>query len=165
MIHLLLGPKYAAILEILVPMTVVQAVRVAKTGGSTVALSKERSGNAAAANLFRVLSLPISWYAVTHTGTVMTVIFIAITAEALGYLLSLKLAARRTGLLLGPLLLPSALTAMACVAALVDAWVHPPQTSFSAHLDWSRWAVVAVCLAALASMSALRGYLWRRFFR
>ncbi|MBC7141702.1 MAG: oligosaccharide flippase family protein [Rhodobacteraceae bacterium] len=164
-IHLLLGPKYAAILEILVPMAVVQAVRVAKTGGSTVALSKERSGNAAAANLFRVLSLPISWYAVTHTGTVMTVIFIAITAEALGYLLSLRLAARRTGILLGPLVLPSTLTAMACLAALVDAWVHPPQTGFAAHLDWSRWAVVAVCLAALASMSALRGYLWRRFVR
>lgn len=164
-IHLLLGPKYAAIMEILVPMAVVQAVRVAKTGGSTVALSKERSGNAAAANLFRVLSLPISWYAVTHTGTVMTVIFIAIAAEALGYLLSLMLAARRTGILLGPLVLPSALTAMACAAALIDARVHPPQAGFSAHLDWSRWAVAAVCLAALASMSALRGYLWRRFVR
>ncbi|WP_347311619.1 oligosaccharide flippase family protein [Defluviimonas sp. SAOS-178_SWC] len=164
-IHLLLGPKYAAILEILVPMTVVQALRVAKTGGSTVALSKERSGNAAVANLFRVLSLPVSWYAVTHTGTVMTVIYIAMVAELLGYLVSLNLAARRTGLPLKPLVLPSALTAMACVAALIDARYYPPQTGLIAHLDWSRWAVVAVCLAALASMSALRGYLWRRVVR
>ncbi|OYX42443.1 MAG: hypothetical protein B7Z02_12105 [Rhodobacterales bacterium 32-67-9] len=165
MVYLLLGPKYAAILEILVPMAVVQAVRVTKTGGSTVALSKERSGNAAAANLFRVLSLPISWYAVTHSGDVMTVMYIAMVAEVLGYVVSLRLAARRTGMLLGPLFLPSVLSALACAAAVLDAYYYPPQTGLLAHLDWSRWVVAALCLAALASMSALRGYLWRHFFR
>lgn len=162
-VHLLLGPKYAAILEILVPMTVMQAIRVAKTGGSTVALARERSGNAAAANLIRVLSLPISWYAVTHTGHVLTVIYIATAAEVAGYLVSLRLAAKRTGLQLTPLVLPSLLSAAACAAALMDAHYYPPQTGLIAHLDWTRWFVAAFCLAALLSMSALRGYLWRRF--
>lgn len=162
-IHLLLGPKYAAILEILVPMSVMQAIRVAKTGGSTVALARERSGNAAAANVIRVLSLPISWYAVTHTGNVLTVIYIAMTAEVAGYLVSLRLAAKRTGLQLTPLVLPSLLSAAACAAALMDAHYYPPQTGLIAHLDWTRWFVAFFCLAALLSMSALRGYLWRRF--
>lgn len=162
-VHLLLGPKYGAILAILVPMAVMQAVRVAKTGGSTVALAKERSGNAAAGNLLRVLSLPVSWYAVTHTGDVMTVIHIAMAAELAGYLISLHLAAKRTGLLLAPLVLPSLLSALAAAAALMDAHFYPPQPDLLDHLDWTRWFVAFFCLAALASMSALRGYLWRRF--
>lgn len=164
-IHLLLGPKYDAILAILVPMAVVQAVRVAKTGGSTVALAKERSGNAAAGNLLRVLSLPISWYAVTHTGDVMTVIYIAMVAEVAGYLVSIRLAAQRAGLVPSPLILPSALCALAAAAALMDAHYYPPQPGLFDHLGWTRWVVAFFCLAALLSMSALRGYLWRRFRR
>ena len=164
-IHLLRGAKYAAILDILVPMTVMQAVRVAKTGGSTVALAKERSGNAAAANLIRVLSLPLSWYAVTHTGDVLTVIYIAMGAEVVGYLVSIRLAAKRTGLLLGPLVLPSLLSTLAGAAALMDAHYFPPRPGLVDHLDWTRWFVAFFCLAALFSMSALRGYLWRRFLR
>lgn len=162
-IHLLLGPKYAAILGILVPMAVMQAARVAKTGGSTVALAKERSGNAAAGNLIRVLSLPVSWLALIRTGDVMAVIYIALVAELAGYLVSIRLAARRTGLPLSPLVLPSALSTLAGVAAMMDAQYFPPQTGLIAHLGWTRWAVVFFCLAALLSMSALRGYLWRRF--
>ncbi|MGB3179124.1 MAG: oligosaccharide flippase family protein [Albidovulum sp.] len=160
--HLLLGSKYAAILGLLVPMAVLQAVRVAKTGGSTVALSKERSGNAAAANLFRVLSLPLSWFAVAQTGSMLTVIGIATVAELMGFVLSLRLAAGRAGLSLRPLVLPSLLSAFACVAALIDVWIYPPQTDIWAHLDWSRWVVVLICLVALGSMSGLRGYFVRR---
>lgn len=165
MIHLLLGAKYAGMLDILVPMAVMQAVRVAKSGASTVALAKERSGNAAAANLIRVLSLPLSWYAVTHTGDVLTIIYIAMAAEVAGYLVSLRLAAKRTGLLLGPLVLPSLLSTLAGVAALMDAQYYPPRPGLVDHLVWTRWFVAVFCLAALFSMSALRGYLWRRFTR
>lgn len=164
-IHLLLGAKYAGMLDILVPMAVMQAVRVAKSGASTVALAKERSGNAAAANLIRVLSLPLSWYAVTHTGDVLTIIYIAMAAEVAGYLVSLRLAAKRTGLLLGPLVLPSLLSTLAGVAALMDAQYYPPRPGLVDHLVWTRWFVAVFCLAALFSMSALRGYLWRRFTR
>lgn len=164
-VHLLLGPKYVAIFEILVPMAVMQAVRVAKTGGSTVALAKERSGNAAVANLVRVLSLPISWFAVIRTGDVLTVIYIAVAAEILGYLIALWLAARRAGLSLRPLILPSVLSALAGAAAIMESHVRPPLAGLVDHLGWTRWGVVLVCLAALLSMSALRGYLWRLLVR
>lgn len=165
LVHLLLGVKYEAMLAILVPMAVMQALRVAKTGASTVALAMGRSGNSAVANIFRVLSLPISWYAVIHTGSVYAVLAIGMAAEALGYVVSLILAARRTGLMLSPVILPSGLFALACAAALMDAYYRPPQTGLAENLPWQRWVIVALILLGLASMTALRGYLARRFFR
>ncbi|GAB4386578.1 MAG: hypothetical protein Kow0045_14960 [Albidovulum sp.] len=162
-VHLLLGPKYAAIMVLLVPMAVLQAARVAKTGASTVALSRHRSGNAMAANLVRVLSLPLAWYAVSHTGNVLTVIAIGILAETVGFGVSLYLAARRARLALQTLWLPSLLTALACIAALWDAHVHPPAAALGDHLRLSHFAVAALCLLALASMGELRRFLLRRF--
>ena len=162
-VHLLLGAKYEAMLTILVPMAVMQAVRVAKTGASTVALAKGRSGNSAVANIFRVVSLPLSWYAVVQTGSVYAVLAIATAAEALGYIASLSLAAHRTGLLLRPVILPSVLFTLACIAALIDERLLTQQTGWGANLHWTRWVVVAIILAALSSMSGLRGYLVRHF--
>ncbi len=164
LVYLLLGEKYLPILDILVPITVVQAIRVAKSGSSTVALSKERSGNAAMSNLFRVVSLPVSWIAVIETGNLMAVIFIAMVAELLGYLFALYLAARRTGLKLGPLLVPTGMVFLTAAAALLDNLTTPPSANLAAHLShWSLWPVVLCGLVALGLMKNLRGYLVRRF--
>lgn len=163
-VHMLLGTKYEAMLPLLVPMAVMQAVRVAKSGAATVALAKGRSGNSAVANFFRILSLPVSWYAVVQTGSVFTVLWIAAAAEALGFFVSLRLAARRTQLLLQPLLIPVILFTLACAAAAIDNRILQPQTGFIANLSWTRWAVAAMIIGGLASMTALRGYLIRRFF-
>lgn len=163
-VHILLGTKYEAMLPLLVPMAVMQAVRVAKSGAATVALAKGRSGNSAVANFFRILSLPVSWYAVVQTGSVFTVLWIAAAAEALGFFVSLRLAARRTQLLLQPLLIPVILFTLACAAAAIDNRILQPQTGFIANLSWTRWAVAAMIIGGLASMTALRGYLIRRFF-
>ncbi|MCA0271170.1 MAG: oligosaccharide flippase family protein [Proteobacteria bacterium] len=162
-VHILLGAKYEAMLPILVPMAVMQAVRVAKSGAATVALAKGRSGNSAVANFFRILSLPLSWYAVVQTGSVFTVLWIAAAAEALGFFVSLRLAAKRTELLLRPLLIPVILFTLACAAAAIDNLLQQPQTGFVANLSWSRWVVAAMIIGGLASMTALRGYLVRRF--
>ncbi|MDW4550086.1 oligosaccharide flippase family protein [Defluviimonas sp. D31] len=162
-VHLLLGEKYAALLPLLVPVAVLQALRMAKTGSTTVALSRGRTGNAVAANLLRVLSLPVSWLVLHRTGDVMLLIWIAAGAEVLGYLVSLHLAARRTGLRLGPVVRPSLLAALTYAAALAANWVEPPRPDLAGHL--LRWPLlaVAICgLAALASMKALRGYLLRQ---
>lgn len=163
-VHILLGTKYEAMLPILVPMAVMQAVRVAKSGAATVALAKGRSGNSAMANFFRILSLPLSWYALVQTGSVFTVLWIATAAEALGFFVSIRLAAKRTGLQLQLLRLPVILFALTCAAAVFDSLHLPQQTGFIANLDWTRWAVAGLTLGGLASMTALRGYLLRRFF-
>ena len=164
LVYLLLGEKYLPILEILVPITVVQAIRVAKSGSATVALSKKRSGNAAASNAFRVASLPISWIALIQTGNILAVIYIALAAEFFGYLFALYLAARRAGLSLGPLLGPSGMVFLTCAAALISNQSYPPQPDFAAQLlHWSLWPVVLCGLVSLGLMKNLRGYLLRRF--
>ncbi len=162
---LLLGPKYAAMIPILVPIAVLQAVRVAKTGGALVALAKGQSANAMVANLFRVLSLPISWWAVVRTGDVYVIIWISTVAEVIGYLVSVFLTSRRTGLNMLPLLLPVVLTTLAFSTALIDAHVYAPRRHLLDQIHIAQWAVVLTCLAALVSMSGLRGYLVRRFWR
>lgn len=164
LVYLLLGEKYLPILDILVPITVVQAIRVAKSGSATVALSKKRSGNSAASNAFRVASLPLSWIALIKTGSPMAVIYVALVAEFMGYLFALYLAVRRSGLTLGPVLVPSGMVFMTYAVALVSNWSHPPQPDFAAHLlHWSLWPVVIIGLVSLALMKNLRGYLLRLF--
>ncbi len=165
-VHLLLGPNYLAVLDILVPVTVVQAIRVAKSGSSTVALARELSGNAAASNLVRVLSLPVSWVALIRTGDLMAVIHIALAAEFLGYLVSLALAARRAGLLLAPLAIPSVMVGLTAAAALVCDRFYPPKPDLVAQLmQGPLWLVVGCGVAALGLMSHLRGYLIRKYRR
>lgn len=162
-VHLLLGDKYLPILDILVPIAVVQGIRVAKSGSSTVALAKGRSGNAAASNSFRVASLPLSWLALIQTGNLMTVIYIAMVAELVGYLLALYLAAKRAGLRLGPVLVPSGMVFLTLAAALFSDWTYKPQTDLVDHLShWSLWPVIACGLLTLCLMSRLRGYILRR---
>jgi hypothetical protein len=163
LVYLLLGENYLPILEILVPITVVQAIRVAKSGSATVALSKERSGNAAVSNSFRVVSLPLSWLALIQTGSLMAVIYIAMIAEFMGYLMALRLAAQRAGLQLAPVLLPSGMVFMTLSAALISNWWYRPQPNLIDHLShWSVWPVVGCGLLTLGLMSHLRGYILRR---
>ncbi|MCB2114979.1 MAG: oligosaccharide flippase family protein [Rhodobacteraceae bacterium] len=162
-VTVLLGPKYAGMLALLVPMAAVQAVRVAKTGPSNVSLAKEKPGIAPISNAIRVLSLPIAWAALIRTGDIMVVLGIAFAVEALAYLVSLWLTGRRAGLRLGPLVLPSALAAAASGGAFLESLWSPQVADLLGNLGWTRWAVVALCLATLGSMTALRGYIFKRF--
>ncbi len=162
LVHLLVGKKYAAILGILVQMSVLQAMRVSKTGSSVVALAKGRSGNAMISNLMRVLSLPLSWWAAIQTGEVMTIIWIALAAEVVGYLVALYLAAHRTGIRLAPLILPIVMSWIACAATLVDAHYFPPKAQFSNHFHPFQLAVIAAGVLAMLTMGSLRAYMRSR---
>lgn len=163
--YLLVGPKYVEMLSFLVPMAALQAMRVAKTGSSVVALAKGLSGNAMISNLMRVASLPLSWWVAIRTGDVMAIIWIAMAAELIGYGVALWLAARRTGIRLAPLVLPVGLSAVACAAALIDAHYAPPKPGLTDHLHIGQWGVVVACVAALAAMGSLRAYALARLRR
>ena len=160
--HLLTGPKYASILAILVPMSVMQAVRVAKTGSAIIALAVGKSGNAMIGNSVRVASLPVSWWVAHKTGDVLTIIWVALVAEILGYLLAMYLAARRANVSLTALTLPTVLSAVTCAVALIDALRTPPLPGLRDHLHWGLAAVLVLGVASFASMTGLRHYgaLW-----
>lgn len=156
--HLLTGPKYASILAILVPMSVMQAVRVAKTGSAIIALAVGKSGNAMIGNSVRVASLPLSWWVAHKTGDVLTIIWVALAAEILGFLLAMYLAARRANVSLSALTLPTTLSALTCFVALFDGLETPPQPGFLDHMHWGLLAVLFLGIASFASMTGLRHY-------
>ena len=161
--HLLTGPKYLAILPILVPMAVLQALRVAKTGSGVVALAIGQTGNSAAGSLVRVASLPISWWMAIKTGDVLVIIWIGCVAEVIGYLLLMYLAAHRAQIKLRRIWVPTCLTALTCAVALWDAVSYPPMASITEHLHSFQFLVATVGLLAFLSMGELRRYFFQRF--
>ena len=103
-IHLLLGPKYAAAIPILTWLALMQAVRVAKGGSSAPTLAFGYSGNGLVASLMRAALLPLAWYVVAQGGELLHVIWLGILGEAGGYVAGLLLARYRLRLSLRPLL-------------------------------------------------------------
>ncbi|MCC0062805.1 MAG: oligosaccharide flippase family protein [Defluviimonas sp.] len=164
-VSLLLGAKYAAVLPILVPGAVLQAIRVCKTGLSVVSLSRERSGNSMASNAFRVASLPISWMLVSHGGGLMTVIWVAIAAEVLGFLLMLQLTVRRASFSHRWILPQGAAIAVLAALALGIHALHPTATTFDVFRYPGHWLLIVATLAALSLMRSLGGYIFGRRIR
>jgi O-antigen/teichoic acid export membrane protein len=161
----LLGPKYFDMLPIMVPLAVMQAVRVAKTGSSVIALAKGQPGNAIAANLFRVAALPLAWIIAVRTGDIIAISWVAVGAEAAGFLFALYLVKTRAGLVVRPLIVPIILTALVCAVATAVAWSQPEAPTFGQHWHPLYLTVIAVSLAALVGMSGVRTYLVRRYIR
>jgi O-antigen/teichoic acid export membrane protein len=157
--HALTGPKYVSILAILVPIALLQAIRVAKNGGNTVALSCGRSSLSMMGNLIRVLSLPLSWWIAITTGDVLMIVWTVCVAEILAFVLSMWLLRRWTGVRLKTLALPVLLTALLCVAAWLDAARTPPNANLLQHLHKEQLVILLLGLGALASMGEMRLYL------
>lgn len=165
LIHLMTGPKYVSILAIIVPMAVLHALRVAKTGSDIVALAIGQTSNSMVGNLVRVASMPLSWWAAVTTGDVLSIIWIGCAAELIGYILTMYLAARRAKIGLATLTLPIGLSGLTCIAALWDVHFHPPQPGLVDHLHLSLLAVAVIGIAALVSMSGIRQFAlarWRK---
>ena len=168
LVHLLAGKTYLPILSFLVPMAVMQAIRVAKTGSAVVALSIGKTGNAIIGNLPRVASLPISYWIALNGGTVLEIIWVALAAEVVGFAAALWVAIKGTNLTLGRLVQPMALSALTCVLATLDALRTPPLPGPIENLHPGLLLVTAAGLAALLSMTELRAYTlarWRAWRR
>ena len=103
-IHLLLGPKYAAAIPILTWLALMQGVRVAKGGSSAPTLACGYSENGLVASLMRAALLPVAWYVVAEGGDLLHVIWLGILGEVGGYVAGLLLARYRLHLSLRPLL-------------------------------------------------------------
>lgn len=113
-----LGPKYAPLLPLLAGLAAVHALRIFKSGPSVVALALGKTGNALLGNLFRVVALPVAWAVLIGGGTLEQVIWIAIAAEACGFVAVLLLLDMRGVRILRPMLLPVA-TAIGFLAVVL----------------------------------------------
>jgi len=152
LVQLLLGQKYVSLIPLLMPLAVLQAMRVAKSGSAVVALSVGHTANAMQANMIRVATLPLVWYSVVQGANLLSVIWIATAGEALGYFLSLWLLSRRTGTQLGQMIWP-----VSCFAILIFTAVMVPLS-----LGWVlQAALISIFLLALMTMKDLRQYITR----
>ncbi|WP_171133144.1 oligosaccharide flippase family protein [Ruegeria sp. HKCCA5014] len=158
-VHFVLGDKYAALVPYLIPLALLHALRVFKTGSAVVALAKGRTSNAMIANMFRVMSLPVSWYAAVHGYGLFVIILIASTGELLGFIASLRLVQTRVNLSLGPMGIP------VLIAFVLLALAMTKQIWFSG-LDLLLTTVVTATLMAVALfvMKNLRRYVSQRVF-
>ncbi|MEQ9564824.1 MAG: oligosaccharide flippase family protein, partial [Pseudomonadales bacterium] len=73
----LFGEKYAALVPLLSWLAILQAIRLSKSGCSVVAISQGRTGIAMVGNIFRVSSIPLSWFVAASGGDLQDIIWIA----------------------------------------------------------------------------------------
>lgn len=149
-VALALGAKYAPLIPLLVPLAVLHAVRVWKTGAAVVALARGQTGNAMAANLPRVVALPLAWWLLQEGGTLLQLVWLGTAAEAVGLCVALALVRRRSGLRLGPHL--PALAAgilLLAVASLADHLA----TATGGLPGWGAALAVVALLALLVALS------------
>lgn len=88
-VHILLGPKYAALLPLLTWFSVQQSIRIFKMSSATIALAKAQTHNAMIANLIRVSVLPGVWYLAARGSSLETIIWLAVLGEFCSYIVSL----------------------------------------------------------------------------
>lgn len=152
-VQVLLGPKYAALIPLLMPLAVLHALRVAKAGSAVVALATGHTSNAMQANLVRVLTLPLVWYAAVEGVGLLNVVWIATGGEVLGYMLSLWLLRARVGVALKPMVWP-----LCCLVLFMGAAAFLPLS-----FGWMTPVVLSVIFVlSLLSMADLRRYITAR---
>lgn len=104
LVRLLLGPDFAPLTELLIWFAVLQAVRGSKGGLVVTSVAKGKTTNMLYANSCRILSLPLSWYALTQGAELWMVIAIATAGEFCGFLVSQALIRHQLRISIRPLL-------------------------------------------------------------
>ncbi len=164
-VHLLLGLKYAAALPLLTWLAIMQGLRVSKGGSSTVSLSWAHTENGLIASLMRVALLPVAWVVVAQGGSLLTVIWIGILGEAVGFVAALLLTPFRLRKQMALSLAPLAPALTIWIALITVACLHAAGQSLIAPvLPAPITASMLLLLLALAvlTMTDLRHFLSRR---
>ena len=134
LIHLLFGAKYDLATAILIPLAAVQAIRLAKSGPSVVAIAQRQTTNPMWANLVRVAFLPIAYVAAYMGGDVAAVVWVAVLGEVAGLLLSFALLARKSGLDKNILLRIFLAFSLCTAAALIYDYLYPSEAGAMLHV-------------------------------
>lgn len=164
-VETLYGAKYAALVPLLTWLAILQTFRLFREGCSTVALSQGHTSNAMIGNMFRVLSIPVSWYVAATGGSLLEIIWIATVAEVLGFFTSMGLVIYRLELRLSALLGPLGLALF--VLVLAAALQMKAFSDLASGANWVTGGIAAVSLLGIAMMKDLRRYiseLWLKRF-
>ncbi|MEM8849561.1 MAG: oligosaccharide flippase family protein [Pseudomonadota bacterium] len=112
------GTGYAALATLLLPLGVLQAIRMAKAAVTLVALALGQTSTAMVSNIPRLIALAIGAWAVTDGATIQTLIWIACLGEAAGVPVALWRVTRAKGWTGGLPAAPFIWTALAVAATL-----------------------------------------------
>lgn len=99
----LFGPKYTPALDVLLLLSVMQAIRNYKAGPSIIALSTAHTNIPLIANILRGLAIPVIWIVASKTGDLVSLVLIAILAEVLGLIVSIFLLKTKIGFQIAPM--------------------------------------------------------------
>lgn len=158
-ITLVLGEKYASVIPLLVPLAIMQGLRVFKGGSSTVALARAQTENAFVANILRVALLPLGWYVAAQGGAVIWVIWLGALGEFLGFVTGLGLSRYRLRIPVMPLVAPFVIIMALFGVALVHSGTI---AGFDAPPLWSGLALMVIFGLAVFSCRAARRYITNR---
>ncbi len=161
-VHILLGPKYADLIPLISWLAILQGVRMFKAGPATVALAVGQTENALASNIVRVLSLPLAWYVAVTSGSLLHIVWIAITAELAGHLVALAFLRLRSSMSLRGLLLPHLGAIGLCGAAGLQSLVLPAGPALRTSDLGTFLAFGILSLLMLWLMPDLRNYFTNR---
>jgi len=159
LIRILLGPEYMSVVPLIVPLTIVQAIRIAKMGGSTATLSCGYTGTMLPAHIIRVLFLPVAWIVLSNGGSVMTIIWIAAAAELIGLVSAMAMVWYRLRLRLLPVARGFALMAVLLAVAMAEP-MHTARFGLAAPI----LMVAALTILIWISNHDLRQYISQRRF-
>ncbi|MBF9036669.1 oligosaccharide flippase family protein [Rhodobacterales bacterium HKCCE2091] len=161
-VEAVLGDKYAELGPLMTWLGILMAMRVFKAGPAVAGIARAKTENALVANTFRVLSIPLSWWAAISTGDLLLVIWIATAGEILGVIAAFVLVRLRARVDLGPLAAPLAATA----GFLAIAALHAAQPSIGALAALPRWPLAVAAALAFGvcfwTMRDVRDYLRAR---
>jgi O-antigen/teichoic acid export membrane protein len=135
---LLFGHKYAPAAIYLVPLAVMQAIRVARVGPAIASMACAETRNPLYSNVVRALSIPAAFVVAHQTGNIFWMIACGIGGEVIAALVSAWLAWRRIGLASGHFLvtLAGALVLMGAIAGVsmlqMPYWLLLPATALFA---------------------------------
>lgn len=156
----LYGDKYEPALWLLIWLAVMQAVRIAKTGPSIIAISKAVTKNPLIANILRVSMLPIAWIAVSQNAGIEAVVALAIIGEILAFSVSLYLLKKELSLNFSGLYGSIFTCSVTLIWIGFSNFMWPANT----YLRFEQIFLVAAVPAMLWSMAALRAWI-KSFFQ
>lgn len=161
-VHLLLSAKYASLIPLMTLLAILQGLRLFRGGNSTVALAMGKTGIAAISNLPRVFSMPIAWFAAVQTQNIYVVLWIAVSGELVGFVISLILLRWQFGPSLRLVSAPFWLTMLVVGTAGVQAWLTHSVVGTTSVSVWTSISIITFFTLSLISMKDLRRYVLAR---